>query len=406
MKKILLSASLLAIAQVGLAQVPDVFISEYFDGSSNKNAIEIINKSGTALDLSKIRVVAYYNGGTTGASAITTTKADDATTTTIPVGDLFVYYFTGASGFTTETFPNAVASKKAGVSVGGGLGFNGNDAVTIEYNTSGTTWEIADILGRIGEDPTQATGWNKMVSGQNVTTAARSIYRKTSITTGIKTNPTAATFDISTEWGVNYGGAAPTFYNSLGEVGQTTVGTLPIQLINFKGTASNSGNLLSWITASEKDNAYFEVLSSTNGSSFNVIAKITGATNSSESLNYNFLDRKVAKGLTYYTLRQVDLNGDKTDFSTIQVTNSLTSTADDLLILSTGNQLSAQITSMQKDNVVIDVYNLQGQKKTTQRVQLENGVNNHSIDHNLSAGLYIISVVGNNTLITKKFVIQ
>ena len=70
---------------------------------------------------------------------------------------------------------------------------------------------------------------------------------------------------------------------------------LPVELLYFKGKPQKEGVLLEWVTASEIDNDYFEVLHSLNGKTFKAIGKVDGAGNSLEEIKYNFLheeDRK------------------------------------------------------------------------------------------------------------------
>ncbi|KHJ38718.1 hypothetical protein PBAC_10570 [Pedobacter glucosidilyticus] len=404
MRKYILTLFLLAIVKITLAQAPNIYITEYFDGSSSQNAIEIINASGAAVDLSKIRIRSYYNGGTTPASESTTSLADDGITTQIPVGGLFVYYFTGANGFVianvATTLPNASSSKRAGLSSGGALGFGGDDAVEIEYNTTGTTWERVDLIGCIGEDP--GTAWSKTVNGVFISTANRSLFRKLSVTTGVKTNPAVGTFDISVEWGVNYGVAPVAPYTSLGVLGET----LPIALDKFEAKAGIDGNYISWITLSEQGNSHFEVLSSRDGKSFNSIATINGAINSSSLKRYSFTDRNALAGITYYILKQVDLDGLSKSYGPVYVNNTLSGASTDVTIISTQEQVKINIPATQKEEVNIKVFNLQGQNLFTKKVLLFNGDNEAILPISLNAGLYFLSIEGNNVRSAKKFLLN
>ncbi|MFC5270553.1 hypothetical protein [Adhaeribacter terreus] len=85
--------------------------------------------------------------------------------------------------------------------------------------------------------------------------------------------------------------------------------TLPVELINFKGKNTSEGIALNWTTASEKDNDRFEIERSANGRNFEKIAIIKGNGNSSNQINYNYLDGTANKGLNYYRLKQIDFNG-------------------------------------------------------------------------------------------------
>jgi hypothetical protein len=85
--------------------------------------------------------------------------------------------------------------------------------------------------------------------------------------------------------------------------------TLPVELLSFKGTLVENGVNLTWITASEKNNAYFDVQRSSDGTNFETIGRVEGHNNSSESLIYGFPDVNSGSGVLYYRLMQVDHDG-------------------------------------------------------------------------------------------------
>ncbi|OGX88006.1 hypothetical protein BEN48_10600 [Hymenobacter glacialis] len=87
---------------------------------------------------------------------------------------------------------------------------------------------------------------------------------------------------------------------------------LPVELAAFTATAVNADALLKWTTASEKNNAYFDVERSLNGTDFVKIGQVKGQGNSSASTDYALTDAGIgakATGLVYYRLKQVDVDG-------------------------------------------------------------------------------------------------
>ena len=83
---------------------------------------------------------------------------------------------------------------------------------------------------------------------------------------------------------------------------------------------------LNWSTASEQNNAYFNVERSADGVSFSAIGKVNGAINSSSTLNYSFTDNSPLAGKNFYRLRQVDLDGQFALSSIVSVNMSVNST--------------------------------------------------------------------------------
>ncbi|WP_420318343.1 T9SS type A sorting domain-containing protein [Ekhidna sp.] len=94
---------------------------------------------------------------------------------------------------------------------------------------------------------------------------------------------------------------------------------LPVELVYFKGKAEDSYTYLYWSTASETNNAYFEIQRSSDGLSFEAIGQVEGFGNSNELIDYDYRDSKPIAGVNYYRLRQVDYDGQFEVHQIIQV---------------------------------------------------------------------------------------
>jgi len=84
---------------------------------------------------------------------------------------------------------------------------------------------------------------------------------------------------------------------------------LPVELVNFRATATEFGNLLQWETASERDNDFFEVQRSGDTQNWEAVAKIPGNGNSDVIISYEYLDLNPQPGRNFYRLKQVDFDG-------------------------------------------------------------------------------------------------
>ena len=91
-----------------------------------------------------------------------------------------------------------------------------------------------------------------------------------------------------------------------------SVSPLPISLVSFNAIPQQKTVELRWETASEKNSAYFEIEKSIDGEYFEVIGKAAAAGTSIELLTYSELDRNPTQGISYYRLRQVDIDGEYT----------------------------------------------------------------------------------------------
>ncbi len=97
-------------------------------------------------------------------------------------------------------------------------------------------------------------------------------------------------------------------------------GPLPVVLANFKAINKNGKASLSWETLQEVENDGFEIQRRTGNGRYETVAfvdsKVAGGTGSGTS--YSFDDNAVlGKAVTYYRLRQIDLNG-KSEFSEVK----------------------------------------------------------------------------------------
>ncbi|GAA4357832.1 hypothetical protein GCM10023185_22860 [Hymenobacter saemangeumensis] len=95
---------------------------------------------------------------------------------------------------------------------------------------------------------------------------------------------------------------------------------LPVELTQFEARWNGQASLLTWATASESDNEYFQVERSADGQKFESAGRVAGAGTTSRRSDYSFLDAEfqVLPGMTvYYRLRQVDASG-KTQFSPVK----------------------------------------------------------------------------------------
>ncbi|WP_426492980.1 T9SS type A sorting domain-containing protein [Hymenobacter sp. 102] len=98
---------------------------------------------------------------------------------------------------------------------------------------------------------------------------------------------------------------------------------LPVTLTRFSATAKPTSVLLTWATAAELHNAYFEVQRSTDGQSFSTLGRVQGAGTTSTGATYHYSDSKPLTTQTYYRLRQVDVDGTSSFSSVVTVSGKL-----------------------------------------------------------------------------------
>src|SRR6185437_13532998 len=90
---------------------------------------------------------------------------------------------------------------------------------------------------------------------------------------------------------------------------------LPIDLLNFSCQPSTKGLELTWSTASETNNKIFTIERSKDGVTFQPIATVPGAGNSTTTHNYTYTDESPFNGINYYRLSQTDFDGQTTTYN-------------------------------------------------------------------------------------------
>lgn len=143
---------------------PDLFISEYIEGSSNNKYLELYNGSSNNADLSKYTLKLYKNGSGSSSSQVKLSTLGGPSV--LAAGGVLVLKYTSAK----LVLPAGVTAYNTSV-----CDFNGDDAISLEKNGI-----IIDIFGEIGTDP--GASWT--VSGNSKACVDKTLRRKKSVTKG------------------------------------------------------------------------------------------------------------------------------------------------------------------------------------------------------------------------------
>ncbi|HWK07750.1 MAG TPA: T9SS type A sorting domain-containing protein [Puia sp.] len=87
------------------------------------------------------------------------------------------------------------------------------------------------------------------------------------------------------------------------------VGTaLPVTLIHFAARETGGQVLATWETAIEQNSDRFEIWRSKDGQQFEYVGQVAAAGNSSVQKNYSFTDKQPYPGVSFYRLKNIDLD--------------------------------------------------------------------------------------------------
>ncbi len=170
---------------------------------------------------------------------------------------------------------------------------------------------------------------------------------------------------------------------------------LSATLANYSIKCDDGDTYISWTTVSEHNSHSFIIQRSLEGYSFEQIAQIPSAVNSTSFLQYNYLDNNRATSSAYYRLLELDMDGEITVHGTIYVDCTAD---DDLQVLASPNPsegaFNLTIFSSKNGLGTIEILDVTGKLVMVEKnIRIEKGFNHVHYSPELRMGVYLISVV-------------
>ncbi|HXC03956.1 MAG TPA: T9SS type A sorting domain-containing protein, partial [Bacteroidia bacterium] len=173
-----------------------------------------------------------------------------------------------------------------------------------------------------------------------------------------------------------------------------SITVLPVELISFTGRNMTHVNYLRWTTATETNCNFFSIERQLPNGTFSEIGKVNGSGTTSTVHNYTFQDDPAPSGLSYYRLRQVDLNGAFT-YSNVVVLNDETDAAilENLYPNPTTQDMNFDFVTRVKGNLTIEVTDVLGRAVVSDLKPVAEGRNTLQVHMSeLAPGPYYLKV--------------
>lgn len=169
---------------------------------------------------------------------------------------------------------------------------------------------------------------------------------------------------------------------------------LPVELLSFTAKKETKGVLLEWETATEVNNAFFQIERSLDGKVFDAISKVEGVGNSDITQSYQMMDKNPRTGINYYRLKQVDFDGDFEYHPIVSVDMAPIKEASLQLFPNPAiDKVNVFLPSSVEGPADIAIYNAMGQLVKTTTIDLAKGSNTTDIDiQELAMGRYTLIV--------------
>ncbi|RJE70357.1 T9SS type A sorting domain-containing protein [Reichenbachiella sp. MSK19-1] len=179
---------------------------------------------------------------------------------------------------------------------------------------------------------------------------------------------------------------------------------LPVELISFNLAADESNISITWQTASEINNDYFNLYRSDDGLSFEIITTVDGHGTTNEVQNYSYTDYPAVAGTYYYKLQQVDYDGVNEFFDTkrIEIGKSTTELTVYPVPLAANQDFYVQY-SETNETVDARIYDLSGNLQYQLSTEREsNKIRFASSELGLSPGIYVVQIQLGQNITTQK----
>jgi hypothetical protein len=173
---------------------------------------------------------------------------------------------------------------------------------------------------------------------------------------------------------------------------------LPVELTSFEASANGGEVTLRWATASETNNAGFEIQQRI-GRRYEVVGWVEGAGTTTEARAYSFTVARTVPGRQAFRLRQVDFDGAFTFSAAREVSVAIAGAyhMSEVFPNPFNPQASFTLTVAQTQNVTVGVYDMQGRMMSLLHSGVLEGEQPYSFQLNGSdwaSGKYLVRAVG------------
>ncbi|GAA4458450.1 hypothetical protein GCM10023189_30730 [Nibrella saemangeumensis] len=183
-------------------------------------------------------------------------------------------------------------------------------------------------------------------------------------------------------------------------------GVLPVKLLTFQAKQQGEQVNLSWTTAWEKDASHFVVeRSHENLSSFVPIGEVKAKGNTDQRNTYLFVDQRPLAGISYYRLKQVDVDQKTEQSKAVSVTMDYSSPSLDIL----GNPIQGNVVRFMVRHISEARYRLLspiGNDIPFQILPQGDGTIQLTPLFSLPAGVYTLQVIGEDAQLSQKLLVQ
>lgn len=186
---------------------------------------------------------------------------------------------------------------------------------------------------------------------------------------------------------------------------------LPVKLLSFTGKKDGEGVVLVWQTASEVNNAKFEIERSNNNTDWTNIGNVKGNGTTNLTSRYRFVDNSLSvakqEPSLYYRLKQIDFDGAYEYSKTILIQDNKDLEEGIISPNPFSNNLSIELNSLNAGLGKLKIVDAMGKEYYHSIETITEGLNQININTNsFVKGLYIVQLQINGQLVSRKVLKQ
>lgn len=183
---------------------------------------------------------------------------------------------------------------------------------------------------------------------------------------------------------------------------------LPVDLAYFQTDCKDQGVVVSWQTLSEINNDYFDIQKSYDGISFESIGTIQGNNNSSQPINYQYIDEQGNLIGAVYRLVQINYDGSSNLMGSVTAGACVGEGENVNIYTDINGHVLLDWSAVNDGEYDVIIYDGLGKQITApERISVEKGNNKIQLNiKDVAFGNYMVQISGNNQTIIKKFVMK
>ncbi|MCE3297284.1 MAG: Protein of unknown function precursor [Crocinitomicaceae bacterium] len=180
---------------------------------------------------------------------------------------------------------------------------------------------------------------------------------------------------------------------------------LPVEMLNFNADFTGRIVKINWATLSEHNSSYFEVYKSNDGTFFEKIETVKAAGNSSFRKDYTSYDLNPSNRITYYKIRQYDVDGNKSETKILALITPL-QVQDIAVIPNPVNTVSSvTFTAGKKEMDQVFIRDLSGKIVWHESIEVNEGANEYTFNTTgFNPGIYFLELANESDNKKIKFI--